>query len=317
MNKNSCNFNDILQKDIFLNNVNRPTMLNICAVIITYHPDKDLPERIEKIISQVAKVVIVDNNSPDKSLNMLNKLSSQKKIDLIVNNDNLGIATALNQGLYYAIKCGYTWVLTLDQDTIPFPTMIQHLIKAYFDCPYRDLVGIIGSNSNELNTSKIFMCDIKGHTSWKEVKEVITSGSLMSLHIFNIIGSFKEDLFIDLVDFEYCLRLRSNGYKNIITNNVIMSQSYGSLSINKYIFFKKIVRDYSPLRNYYRTRNGLYLIRNYFFKETMWSIKRLIIIIIRPLSVLLFEKNKLQKIKYILLGIQHAFQMKLGKLIIS
>ena len=41
----------------------KPSRNNICAVVVTYHPDIKLRERIEQIRYQVDKLLIIDNNS--------------------------------------------------------------------------------------------------------------------------------------------------------------------------------------------------------------------------------------------------------------
>jgi len=37
----------------------------VCAVVVTYHPDHDFPARLTRIAPQVAATFIVDNGSSD------------------------------------------------------------------------------------------------------------------------------------------------------------------------------------------------------------------------------------------------------------
>ena len=97
----------------------KPSSNNICAVIVTYHPDIGLRERIEQIRHQVDKLLIVDNNSASDCVAMIQRISKDLDVDVIENESNLGVAEALNQGFKYAERFGgkYSWVLTLDQDS--------------------------------------------------------------------------------------------------------------------------------------------------------------------------------------------------------
>jgi rhamnosyltransferase len=42
---------------------------------------------------------------------------------------------------------------------------------------------------------------------------VITSGSFIPISIFNDVGFMREELFIDFVDIDWCLRARAKGYE--------------------------------------------------------------------------------------------------------
>jgi len=195
-----------------------PEQESICAIVVTYHPDQGLPERIERISKQVGKVVIVDNNSNETSLAMIRNTALNFQIHLILNNKNVGVATALNQGVAYALDCGdsYTWFLTLDQDTIPFHDMVENLISAYDECPFKNQLGVIGSNYRELTTGEILYSGDAGGEAWAEVENLPTSGCLTSITAFKEVGRFRDDLFIDYVDIEYCMRLREKGFRVII-----------------------------------------------------------------------------------------------------
>ena len=107
----------------------QPHKNNICAVIVTYHPDKDLPQRVSKISPQVDCVILVDNNSNPEAQKMLHDLAQQEQIVLIKNEKNLGIATALNRGVTWAKEHAYKWFLTFDQDTTAESFMVDTLTE--------------------------------------------------------------------------------------------------------------------------------------------------------------------------------------------
>lgn len=294
-----------------------PSIHNICAVIVTYHPGIGFLERVKCINHQVGKVVIVDNHSSESCLQMIRKLSIEIGVHLILNKDNLGVATALNQGVRYAVDHGYTWVLTMDQDTLAYPTMVQNLITAYNDCPFREKVGMIGSSYHEGNTGKVMpVGKDNGKRPWLEVRGVITSGSLIPVPIFEKVGPFREDFFIDLIDTEYCHRLRLAGYKLIITPRISMQHFIGNRSKTRNLSANTIMPlNYPPFRSYYITRNMLLLAcKSDFWKEPRWALGMLRFLIRYWLMTVLFEDNKLTKIKHIGLGITHGLISKRGKL---
>ena len=136
---------------------NSPTQDNIFGVLVTYHPDKGLRERVKNIRQQVDKLLIVDNKSAPECIDMIRKISADFDVDVIENESNLGIAEALNQGFKCAERFGdrYRWVLTLDQDSYCYPTLIEQLTSAYDHCPFKDEVGIIGTNYQEKTTARI------------------------------------------------------------------------------------------------------------------------------------------------------------------
>ncbi len=290
-----------------------PKFSNICAIMVTYHPDERLPERVERICKQVDKLIIVDNNSSSASLALIKRISAKFSIHLILNEENLGVATALNIGVRYVLNLGdvYEWFLTLDQDSIPSTTMVQNLITAYEACPFSEQIGIIGSNYQEATTGNILFSNEGHNHEWAEVENLPTSGCLTSIRAFKVVGSFRDDLFIDFVDIEYCMRLRENGYRVIIAPKIGMLHPLGYYKpskLYKFLLGRNVVTNYPPLRHYYWTRNGIILTREYFSKNFKWSINLIFYLFIRrPVTVVLFEENKLLKIRYILLGMRHAF----------
>ena len=290
----------------------KPKKNNICAIIVTYHPDEEFPKRLENVLHQVDKVIIVDNHSSSACLGMLEKLSSDPRVNLIINKENLGVATALNQGVKHLTNYSesYSWFLSLDQDTLLFPFMLQNLISAFNECPFNHQVGIIGSNYQEWTTGKILFNSQQENQIWAEVENLPTSGCLTSMKIFQHVGNFRDDFFIDYVDTDYCLRLRDKGYRVIISPQVGMKHPLGYYKPNKcynFLFKKSMVTNYPPIRHYYWTRNGLTLVGERLSKNLKWSLREVYYLLIRRLvTVLLFEDKKILKIKYIIIAIFDA-----------
>lgn len=289
-----------------------PKVENICAVVVTYNPDLNLRERIEKIRPQVKKLLIVDNASSSTCLEMIQKISNDLDVNVIKNKSNLGIAEALNQGFKY-FKSQYEncfWVLTLDQDSECDSNLVSQLISAYVNCPYRDEVGVIGTNYQEKTTGRILHLRNTNSEHWEEVEHLPSSGCITSIAAFNNVGGFLSDLFIDYVDTEFCMRLRKKGFRILISPKIGMTHPLGyyrQSSLYKFITGNSMITNYPPVRHYYWTRNGFRLIMKNFFNETFWSLNELYYIFIkRSLIVLLFEDKKLTKFYNMLLGCFHA-----------
>src|SRR5450631_515102 len=76
-----------------------PARLRVCAVLVTYQPDSGFAARLSRVYPQVEAVIIVDNGSSDASLSMLRELPPRASLGVMFNDENLGIACALNIGV--------------------------------------------------------------------------------------------------------------------------------------------------------------------------------------------------------------------------
>jgi rhamnosyltransferase len=286
----------------------------ICAIYITYHPDAKFPERMARLAPQVAHILVIDNDSDEQSLNMLRALSIRKCVELIQNKENLGVAAALNQGARRALELGYKWALMLDQDSVPEVHMVETLTGIYRAHPEHHRVRIIGSNYRSPVTGvKALNCEAVG-SNYIEVPTVITSCSLMCLNAFRQIGPFREDFFIDQVDHEYCLRLRSHGYKVLISCEPIMVHPLGNETRHKFWRLHPICTNHSPLRRYYMMRNRVVLYKKYVSEEPKWVRKGIRESVIEIILILLFEGQKLEKLRAMIRGIVHGLFGRMGKL---
>lgn len=232
----------------------------VCAGVVTYNPNLDLLEQnLNSLYPQVAEVFVVDNGSNNKeSLNTL--LSNYNNLRVCWNSKNYGIAQALNLLCALACKCGYSWIVTMDQDSVCDGSMIQYLAE-YLSPRYGILApcvvfkdeGVVihaVKNHKDQETSKISAC--------------ITSGSLTNLDAWKSVGGFDEWFFIDHVDNEFCTHIIQKGYEIVRINKAKLHQRAGEMRYIKLPHGKILLLPYySPLRNYYICRNTIYYIRKY------------------------------------------------------
>ena len=105
--------------------------MKTCAGIVLYNPDINrLEENLKSILPQVDSVILVDNGS--KNTVEIDEFTLQyvrSDVRLVRNAKNEGIAKALNQILDYAIQNEAEWFLTLDQDTVSYPGLIECYLK--------------------------------------------------------------------------------------------------------------------------------------------------------------------------------------------
>jgi len=287
---------------------------DVCAVVVTYHPDADLAIRLRGIAQQVARVVIVDNGSTDAEVAILRQIAVDPPVVLVLNSENLGLACALNSGVQSAALFGYSWALLLDQDSRVEGDMVATLIAVYRAFPDKEHLAIIGSGFRERHrrSPKAAKFETCGE-EWDEVKEVITSGSLVSLNAYSNIGPFREEFFIDYVDSEYCIRATAKGYRALKTRRPLMSHSIGRPTQHRLLWMKKWTSNHSPDRRYYIARNHTVMLREsgkYILGS--WALISLLRCWTAWKRIALYEESKASKIAAVFLGWWDGIQGNMG-----
>ncbi len=286
----------------------------ICAVIVTFHPDEQLEERVSKILRQSGKVVMVDNNSSQSEIEMMREIVSRmENCFLIENGSNLGIAEALNRGVEFAKSKGSKWVLLFDQDTVIEDYMLESIYEVYEAYPEKEKIAVIGSNFIDTYTHKnVYGDDSDKSNLWLEMLTVITSGSFIPMKVFDKVGLFRSDFFIDHVDDEFCLRAKHKGYKILLTRKEIMRHSFGAATMHKFLWRRTGTSNHSPMRRYYMTRNHIVLIKEYLTREPLWAIDTAFTRFKSLILMLLFEEKRFVKLKAMFKGFIHGlFHKKL------
>ncbi len=274
-----------------------PKKSNTMAVIIWYEPSDCVYENIDRILMEFERIAVISNGPCDADKIKFAKVNN---IDFIQNEINLGIAAALNQGLKLAFASSIEWVVFFDQDSQPTTTnFIDNLSTVLMEHATPEKIAVIGVNYHGAYNKSVFDHPEK----WRNVKTVITSGSLVNVALSNKLGQFREDYFIDHVDHEFCLRARKMNLYVLLANFVRIKHMIGNpLIVN--IFSWKITNSrHSAVRRYYSYRNLILLTRDYLMFDPNFCKRELYINFKIIFKILLFENDKFLKIKYVCKGL--------------
>jgi len=129
------------------------TKNKLLIVIPTYNEKENIENLIRLLLEIESKpdILVVDDNSPDGTGEILDKLALKHKesISVIHRTEKLGIGSAHVKGFKYAIKQDYQYILTMDADFSHHPKYIQKMIDKSKDFPL-----VIGSRYIEEGGTK-------------------------------------------------------------------------------------------------------------------------------------------------------------------
>jgi rhamnosyltransferase len=284
---------------------------SVCAVVVTYHPNASVLDNLAAIRPQVQGLVVVDNGSSEEQLNHLRLAAREVEFTLIENGDNLGIATALNIGAKWAQSEGYTWVALFDQDSTAPPAFIDTMRRAYDTNRRGYRVALLVPRYID---SRLGIPMPATYADNGSLQVAMTSGSLMPVAIFSREGWFEESLFIDGVDYEYCLRLRSRGYSVEECTEAVLLHApadFTECRLNGSRLF--LTSNYSAERRYYRDRNKIWMMRKYCTRYPAFFLSALSNSLKDCLKILLAENDKRRKVIYMALGVRDGLLGRMGK----
>ena len=282
--------------------------MKLGAVVILYHPDGSLKDRLLTYLPYVEKLFIFDNSENTVPRDLLADLPSPDKVSYYTDNENRGIAVRLNQAIQMAINEQFDWLLTMDQDSYFANQNFSNFLNCLKNYPENNNVAVFGVQYLDAALQAAACHAVT-------TNHLITSGSILNLSLFPLIGNFDEKLFIDQVDSEYCYRAILKSYKIVQFENIYLQHNLGQQSIHRSLkSFKKTKRSlHSPLRLYYMTRNYLYMRSKYqnHFPNEISELRRDLIARIK--NNFLYNSQKLSLIRNILLGIVDYKRGNMGK----
>jgi len=228
----------------------------------------DCLNSLEKFIPRDnCELIVVDNNSQDNSLDILN--DKFPHIKLIKLSKNVGFGAGNNAGAKVAKG---EFLFLLNTDTILTNNILPHLLELMSENPD---VGIIGPkllfpdgsfqisfspeisikgefaarklHKNAENKNKLHIIE-QDFQDIQEVDIVVGAAFFIRADLFNLLGGFDEKFFMYFEESDLCQRVRTKGYKVLYTPHVSLIHIRG-YSVNK--ISNKMAVEYRRSQIYY------------------------------------------------------------------
>lgn len=238
------------------------------GVVLAYRPDATILSNIARLREQVSRVYVV-NNSPEDlgAAEVLAALAGDDGTVILDQAKNVGVAAGFNAGIRRALDDGFEFVWIFDQDSTVADGMLAHLQRA-FDEP-SGTVAIAGPALRAEETGFIYDAD-RGEGICERTT-LISSGALFSREALERIGLHDERLFIDYVDHDISLRARAAGMIVVKVFDTILDHRFGASTPATFLGRRVYLSNYSPMRQYYMSRNRVIMIRRYGLGRWFWE----------------------------------------------
>jgi rhamnosyltransferase len=301
-----------------------PKNHGICAVVITHNPDEKFLILLHELERQVNQIIVVDNHSSKNGLAFIQKARQSVNFTLIKNAENKGVAAALNQGFAKAQELAFEWVITFDQDSEPNADMVEKLWRLLQDRSESSKIAIVAPKiiDADLERSSLFLrkkthllyerveCD---QSHLEDVTTVITTGAMVRIAAYEVLGGFREELFIDYVDTDFCLRLLLHGYCIWVACDAHLNHTFGrrrKIQMGPLTFYPT----FHPHERWYTiSRNRIQMIKSYGFQFPHWLFYEMVASSYIIFRMFLTEDKKLSKMSALIKGSWDGLRGRLGK----
>lgn len=291
----------------------------VVAVISAFHPPLDLPERVKQLNQQVVHTVVVDDGSDLQGTSPVLQELAELGCTVVRMPDNVGIAAALNAGIETALKdWSPDFVVTLDQDSALDDGYIAAALETYAAAHAGGIdVGLVSAQShNGLNVPLL-----SRRAPFPQAFDPLQSGAVIPVSTLKTAGLLDGRLFIDCVDSEYNLRVRSHGLATLIGKGCNMTHALGQAQPMMLFGWhvsvlgrKRHVHSHAPFRVYYMTRNNIHLWRQYGARFPVWLLRRLRFQVESDVFRLLYGANRKGQYRAFARGFLDGWLGRLGKI---
>ena len=299
--------------------------LSIATVTIAYNAVASLPRQMEVLLRQtrpLQEIIVVDNGSTDGTSVLLAERYPQ--VTVLKRREKLGAAGAWSAGLTYAAsERRHDWVWTFDDDSVPDQNSLRHLADAIETLKATgEQIGMVAPLPVHRQTGKCYPPLLWREGFVKPSSELldqpiwfadlaILSGCMVCRDIVEKVGLPRADFFMDFFDFEYCLRIRSNGYKIAVVSCAKLDHEVGNARSVKLLGDRQIWPDHAPWREYYISRNLAYAA---WWLYPSRGVKRFAIrhLVRHACGVVLFGSNKLACLMKMIQGFADGRRASLG-----
>ncbi len=244
--------------------------MTIGAFIVTYSRPKMLQTSIGELLAQTRppdEILVVDNGQTEETARVVAGFSNPM-IRYERTGSNLGSAGGFEYGTRRILELGHDFIVFGDDDNPPRARNVyEKLIKLLERSePSVAAVGAVGARWNESKGELVRFRD----QALDGVLEVDFIGSghdfIIRRQAVEEVGPPDGSLFFGYPDLQYCLRIRKAGFKMLVDGELM--RHYRKRSKRDNLEIRKSVIPRGPQssvwRNYYTTRNYIYMMRKNF-----------------------------------------------------
>ncbi|MDD3254370.1 MAG: glycosyltransferase family 2 protein [Parabacteroides sp.] len=211
----------------------------ISIITATYNSEKTLSETIESILKQTYKnieYIIIDGNSKDSTINIIQKYEKQFEGKLKwISEPDKGIYDAWNKGI--AISTG-EWICFIGSDDTFYPSALQEYINLIIENPESNFISSkIRFVDKNMNTIKI----IGKPWSKKMLSYCVIAhpGSMHSRSLFNKYGNYSLEYNI-ASDYDFLLRCYNDIHYSFLPQTTVNMKDGGVSNTNVWLAFKEV-----------------------------------------------------------------------------
>lgn len=142
--------------------------LKVSIILPVFNGSVHLNLAIKSLLSQTLKnfeLIIIDDHSTDNSLKIIKKFTD-KRIKLIVNSANLGLAASLNKAILIS---NADFIARMDQDDISYPNRI----KMQLTFMKKNKIDLLGTWYQDINTQGKVVKTLRRLTSNQDLKKAL------------------------------------------------------------------------------------------------------------------------------------------------
>lgn len=268
------------------------------AVVTAYRPGHQLAGVVAAATAQVDVVVVVDN-TPTGTPGAAELLEPSDRVDIVSMGYNSGLAAALNTGV--ARYAGSERVLLLDQDSSIPPDLVERLGARLEEDPR---IGVVAPAPWDAGAARYLDPRASGRPVLADLGAVITSGMLVRRRVLDEVGGFREDFFVDCVDQEFCLRVRSAGWRVTQDRSVLLPHELGETRWHGWGPLRLRATHHATWRLYWIGRNSAVMLREHGRSAPAWSLQWLAIVAYWALTIVLFEPPRWERLGTLVGGLR-------------
>lgn len=235
--------------------------MKICSMVVLYESKEKEIANILCYYDYVDKVYILDNSTKSNESvvdGILSKKYGQieKKVEYIHFQKNIGLCKALNKGMKIAAEEGFKWALVMDADS----TLKTNVVDVYKEFIKRNSCSNVGILAPVHLFDRNMKHQFEGE---RNVSWAMTSGCFFYIEVFMKLQGFKEELFVDGLDIDYCYKLGRNGYRVVELSNAQINHFPGETKSINFLGKKLKYGIASPWRYYMQARAIVWLMLEY------------------------------------------------------